>query len=151
MALESTNQRAIWLGLAPLLVRLFRLNTGRAWISGMGPKGVRKLQDGSVQILAARSIALGFADVKGDPIAGAADLPGWTTIHITPELAQQLIGRNIAVFTSMEIKHSTTGRASPEQLNWQAQVRGAGGIAGIVRSLEEAKAVVSEWIAGKIS
>lgn len=140
MASEANNQRAIWLALGSKLCRLFRLNTGRGWISGLGPKGVKKLQDGSVLIQAARSIPLGFADVKGNPIVGACDLPGWTIITITPEM----VGRKMPIFTSVEVK-SDTGRPTPDQINWRDQIIAAGGIAIIARSAEDAQQQISAW------
>lgn len=140
MSSENTNQRMIWLALGKLLCKLFRLNTGRAWISSLGPKGVQRLTDGSVHIKAARSIAMGFAYPNGDPVTGACDLPGWTEVKITPEM----VGHVIPVFTSMEIK-SGTGKPTTDQLNWRDQVQAAGGIAGIVRSPDEAIAVINDW------
>lgn len=139
MASESNNQRGIWLALGRVS-RLFRLNTGKGWISALGPKGVHRLKDGSVHIEAARPIALGFGLTSGEPVVGACDLPGWTEVVITPAM----VGCKVAVFTSMEIK-SGTGSATAEQKNWQAQVKSAGGIAGIVRSAEEALNIVKSY------
>ena len=64
---------------------------------------------------------------------GSADLIGWRTIVVTPEM----VGRRIAVFTSIEVK-TPTGRVRPEQQAWLGVVRGAGGIAGIARSVTDA-------------
>lgn len=140
MSSESTVQRQIWLALGAVS-RLFRLNTGRAWLSNLGPAGVQRLQDGSVLIRAARSIALGLAAPNGEPVVGVGDLPGWTSITITPEM----VGRRVAVFTSIETKRSKGGRASAEQLNWVDQVQKAGGIAGIANSPETARNIYDEW------
>lgn len=140
MASEAHNQRAIWLALGSKLCRLFRLNTGRGWISNLGPKGVKKLQDGSVLIHSPRSIPLGFADVKGNPIVGACDLPGWTSITVTPEM----VGQTVAIFTSVEVK-SDVGRPSADQKNWRDQIIAAGGIAIVARSPEEAQQQISSW------
>lgn len=63
---------------------------------------------------------------------GSADLIGWRTITITPEM----VGQRIAVFTSMEIK-TPTGRLTPAQHNWLGAVRAAGGIAGVARSVAD--------------
>jgi hypothetical protein len=145
MASEGANQREIWLALGKLS-RLFRLNTGRGWISNLGPKGVQKLTDGSVRIFEARSVALGFAGPNGDPISGACDLPGWTTVEITPEM----VGRKVAVFTSIECKASKGGRVTPEQKNWMDQVIKAGGIAGVARSPEEGKKIIEQWTCNRL-
>lgn len=140
MSSENTIQRQIWLALGSIS-RLFRVNTGRAWISGMGPAGVKRLPNGSVVITAARSIAMGFSAPSGDTIVGASDLAGWTTVKITPEM----VGRDVAVYTSIECKNSKGGRSSPEQLNWMAQVKIGGGIAGIVSSPAAALLIIDEW------
>lgn len=142
MAREKTTQREMWLALGRVS-RLFRLNTGLGWISNIGPKGVQKMQNGAVLIHDARPIPLGFANVSGEPIKGACDLPGWTSVVITPEM----VGRTVAVFTSIEAKGST-GRPTDDQRNWMEQVVKAGGIAGIVRSGDEALAIVEQWKRG---
>lgn len=137
---ENGNQKEIWLALAPAST-LFRLNTGRAWISNIGPKGVHRLKDGTVQIVSPRSIAIGFGMVNGSPVAGACDLPGWTTVVIDAGM----VGRKVAVFTSIECKRTVGGMTSPEQLSWMNQVRGAGGIAGVANSPQEAKNIIADW------
>lgn len=143
MSSENTVQRKIWLKIAKFCSVLFRINEGRAWISNLGPKGVQKLTDGSVLIKAARSVSLGFSYTNGDPVKGACDLPGWTVMTITPEM----VGKKVAVFTSMEIKATTGGRVTPEQINWQQQVSNAGGIAGIVNSEEAVEQVYEDYFA----
>lgn len=140
MASEGTTQREIWLKVGGTS-RLFRLNTGRGWISGLGPKGVVRLADGSVVIKAARSIALGFSAPNGDPVVGACDLPGWTTITITPEM----VGHKVAVFTSIEAKRSKGGKPTEDQLNWATQVQNAGGIAGVANSGDAAASIITSW------
>ena len=64
---------------------------------------------------------------------GSADLIGWRTITITPDM----VGRQLAVFTSIEVK-TPTGRIRPMQHAWLSTVQGAGGIAGIARSIQDA-------------
>lgn len=68
---------------------------------------------------------------------GSADLIGWRTITITPEM----VGQRIAVFTSLEIK-TPTGRLAPAQRAWMGAVLKAGGIAGVARSVTDAFAIV---------
>ena len=64
---------------------------------------------------------------------GSADLIGWRIITITPGM----VGSQVAVFTSIEVK-TPTGRIRPEQHAWMGAVTGAGGIAGIARSIQDA-------------
>ena len=83
-------------------------------------------------------------DANGRPVQfglakGSADLIGWTTRTITPDM----VGQRVAVFTSIEVK-TPTGRVSPEQRQWLEAVQAAGGIAGVARSVEDALRIVTE-------
>jgi len=82
-------------------------------------------------------------DANGRPVQfgltkGSADLIGWRTITITPEM----VGQQVAVFTSIEVK-TATGRLRPEQQQWLDAVQAAGGIAGVARSVEDALRIVT--------
>ena len=68
---------------------------------------------------------------------GSADLIGWRTVTITPEM----VGRRLAVFTSIEVK-TPTGRLTPAQHAWLGVVRGAGGIAGVARSVGDSLQII---------
>lgn len=108
MPSEQTIQQHIRLACSRGSTRLFRNNTGT------------------------------LRDINGRPVSfglckGSADLIGWTVRTITPEM----VGQQIAVFTSIEVK-STSGRVKPEQQQWLNAVQAAGGIAGIARSVGEA-------------
>lgn len=59
---------------------------------------------------------------------GSADLIGWKSVIITPEM----VGQRVAVFVSIECK-TETGKVKPDQINWLQQVNEAGGIAVVVR------------------
>ena len=48
-----------------------------------------------------------------------------------------MVGQQVAVFTSIEVK-TPTGRIRPEQQQWLNAVQAAGGIAGVARSVGEA-------------
>jgi hypothetical protein len=77
-------------------------------------------------------------DRRGVPVRyglqpGSSDLIGWRTVTITPEM----VGQQVAVFTSIEVK-TPTGRVKPEQQQWLDAVQSAGGIAGVARSVEDA-------------
>ncbi|ECO7324729.1 hypothetical protein FXO80_19620 [Salmonella enterica] len=138
---ESTVQKKIWARLGRICT-LFRTNTGRGWLSGMGPKGIIRQSDGSILMDAPRSIALGFSSPAGDPINGTADLNGWTSIIIMPEM----VGQRVAVFTSVETKRTAGGRVSPEQLRWSEQLTNAGGIALIANSEQIAHELLLSWV-----
>lgn len=108
MASEQTIQQQIRLACSRGPVRLHRNNTG-----------VLRDQHG-------RPVQFGLAK-------GSADLIGWTTRTITPDM----VGQQVAVFTSIEVK-SATGRLRPDQRQWMEAVQAAGGIAGVARSVEDA-------------
>lgn len=116
---ESPILREIWLACGALPeCRLFRNNVAMAWVGEH-----RRLANGDVLLRNARPLHAGLH-------TGSGDLIGWTTRN------------GVAVFTSLEVK-SDTGRASDAQRHWAASVAGGGGIAGIVRSPEEALALVT--------
>jgi hypothetical protein len=82
-------------------------------------------------------------DQHGRPVQfglckGSADLIGYRTVTITPEM----VGQQVAVFTSIEVK-TPTGRIRPEQQQWLETVQAAGGIAGVARSVEDAQALLA--------
>ena len=64
---------------------------------------------------------------------GSSDLIGFKTIKITPEM----IGQDLAVFTSIEVK-TNTGQLSKNQHNWLQAVKKAGGITGVARTVRDA-------------
>ena len=78
-------------------------------------------------------------DQNGRPVQfglckGSADLIGYRSITITPDM----VGQQVAVFLSIEVK-TLTGRVRPEQQQWLDAVQAAGGIAGVARSVEDAQ------------
>lgn len=70
---------------------------------------------------------------------GSADLIGWRTVTVTPDM----VGRRLAVFTSIEVK-TPKGRIRPDQTAWLGAVQAAGGIAGIARSVPDALQLVAD-------
>lgn len=131
----------IWLAVQSTS-RVFRVNTGRAWISAKGPDGVKKLANGSVLIESARPVAIGFSATDGSPVAGVGDLQGWTRVEVTPEM----VGKTLAVYTSIEVKREDGGKVSGAQKKWVDQISIAGGIGIIASSTAEAVAAIQSFI-----
>jgi hypothetical protein len=104
---ETDIQRLVQIEASKQGLRLFRNQTG-----------MYKLQDGRV-------LQSGLAK-------GSADLIGWKTMEITPDM----VGQKIAVFLSVEVK-SAKGKLSPEQTNWLNTVNQVGGIAIVARSPQD--------------
>ena len=138
MSLESPVQKRGWLALARIGVLAWRLNTGKAWVASGRPL---RLTDGSVKLPGGRPIALGFGLVSGDPVVGAGDLIGATSIVIT----QAMVGKTVAVFSSFEAKRTDGGRRGKDQITWADTITAAGGIAGFFSTPEEAIAIVQLW------
>jgi len=70
---------------------------------------------------------------------GSADLIGWQSVVITPEM----VGQRFARFLSVEVK-TPAGRVSPEQETWRQAVQKAGGIAVVARSVDDVKFLVAD-------
>ena len=68
---------------------------------------------------------------------GGSDLIGYRRVTVTPEM----VGQDVAVFAAVEVK-TPRGRIKPEQQQFVDHIRGAGGIAGIARSVDEAKNIL---------
>jgi hypothetical protein len=113
MASEQQIQQHIRIACSTGATRLFRNNTGT------------------------------LRDQHGRPVSfglckGSADLIGYRSITITPEM----VGQQVAVFASIEVK-TPTGRIRPEQRAWLETVQAAGGIAGVARSVEDAQVLLA--------
>lgn len=70
---------------------------------------------------------------------GSSDVIGWTRVTVTPAM----VGRTIAVFTAFECKvgRNTT---TVEQGAFLAAVKAQGGIAAVVRRVEDAE-IAARW------
>ncbi len=124
---NTTNQLLLDIGSEIRSVRLFRNNTGQGWIGD-----VTRIDARRILISNPRPLHAGLC-------VGSSDLIGWKTVEITPDM----VGRKVAIFTGLEVK-APKGRASSEQLNFVARVCQAGGIAGVVRNIEDVKKLLSE-------
>lgn len=72
---------------------------------------------------------------------GAGDWIGFKPVRITPEM----VGHLVAVFVSAETKRPVGAKYDPNQSIWRDTVIAAGGIAGIVHSWEQGRALVMDW------
>jgi hypothetical protein len=127
MTNESELLKKIQVKLSPQTI-LFRNNVGTGWIGT-----VKRSKTGSgIYIENSRPLNAGLC-------VGSSDLIGWKSIEITPDM----VGKKIAVFVAIEGK---TGKLNPtpEQLNFIEQLKKAGGIAGVARSVDDAFLVVNE-------
>lgn len=68
---------------------------------------------------------------------GGSDLIGYRRVTVTPEM----VGQDLAVFAAVEVK-TPRGRVKAEQQQFVDHIRSAGGIAGIARSVDEAKNIL---------
>lgn len=112
--------------------RVFRNNVANGLVGQM--KRIEK--DGPVHLNVGDWVVRNGRRTQFGLCVGSSDLIGWKTITVTPDM----IGKRIAVFTALEVK-TTSGSATPEQVQFVSAVANAGGMAGIVRSSDEAVAV----------
>lgn len=119
-------------------VRLFRNNVGQGlMIRHPSPAKRNEIIARCIELAEAMGgsgyrLAFGLSE-------GSGDLIGMRRIIITPDM----IGRAVAQFASLEVK-TGNGRPSDAQLNWAAFVNEFGGIAGVARSVEEARAILGK-------
>lgn len=130
---EHEIQQRLLLALGKGDTRLFRNNVALGWVGQTQPIKQRTsvlLHPGDAVIRHARPLHAGLC-------RGSADLIGWKTITITPDM----VGQTFAVFTAIEVK-SPTGRVTPEQAAFVKMVRRAGGLSGIARSVDEGREIL---------
>ena len=72
-------------------------------------------------------------------LPGSGDLIGWRSVVITPDM----VGTTIAQFVSVEVK-TPKGVVKPDQRLWAENVRKAGGIAVIARSVDDVKFLIAD-------
>ncbi len=70
---------------------------------------------------------------------GSSDLIGWKSVDVTPDM----IGKKVAVFLAVEIKAGKT-TVKEHQDNFIDVVREFGGIAGVVRDIEDVDKIVKD-------
>lgn len=135
-ALENQQQRECWKEFGKAGSKMFRINTGKAWAG----KGARQ-PDGSVVIPYPQHITVGLGYVDNSAVAGVSDLIGWTKVTITPEM----VGKTVAVLTCGEAKRLKGGKVSGDQKDWIELVNNDGGIAGVMRTAVDVRALIDGW------
>jgi hypothetical protein len=108
--------------------RVFRCNTGQGWTGTVTSRDLK-----SLTLFNPRPFHAGL-------IEGGADIIGWTTITVTPDM----VGARVAVFTAVEVK-TLGGRVSPAQRTFLDAVTAAGGIAGVARTDDQAVEIVRRF------
>lgn len=68
---------------------------------------------------------------------GGSDLIGMRSVVITSDM----VGKTVAVICALEVKHGSN-RATPEQENFIRVITAAGGLAGVVRTPDDARALL---------
>ncbi|WP_445505039.1 hypothetical protein [Microvirga sp. G4-2] len=103
--------------------RLFRQNTGMAWVGKVIRNGHQ------VVVTEARPFHAGLC-------VGSSDIIGITPVLVTPDM----VGKTVGVFTAYEAK---TGKlqATADQKRFIEMVRKLGGIAKVVRSPDDIERV----------
>ena len=89
-----------------------------------------RMQAGTFELIDGRHITIG--------VPGMSDLIGLSSRVITPEM----VGQRIAFFTAIEVK-SATGRPRPNQLDFIQVVSNLGGLAGVARSVDDARRILT--------
>ena len=110
---------------APLLKRIW-------FACSNGPNRLWRNNCGSLQDKQGRWVKFGVAN------PGGADLIGFKTVTVT----EDMVGKKIAIFVALEVKQKN-GRIRPEQQVFIDLVKLKGGIAAIVRSVEQAIKVLT--------
>lgn len=108
----------------------------RIWVNdnGLCYQGkVTRMGDGAV-IKGCKAIKYGLG-------TGTSDLIGFTPVEIT----QEMVGQTLPIFTAIEVK-TAKGRASAPQVKFIETISEHKGIAGIARSVEEAKEIIKNGI-----
>lgn len=97
---------------------------------GRGPVRLWRNNVGALRDQRGRLVSYGLCP-------GSSDLIGLRRLRVTPEH----LGQELAVFCALEIK-SQRGRPTAEQQRFLALVQAMGGLAGVIRSAEEARSLL---------
>ena len=131
MANEADLMRRLQKLASELGARLFRQNTGMAWVGNarqFSRTDYVRVEPGDVVIRKARPFHAG--------VTGMSDLGGWTPAKVTAEM----VGTTVAIYTQVEVKDGA--RVTKEQDAWISAVRNAGGRAGVAHNAEDLSAII---------
>src|SRR5690242_12972385 len=104
--------------------RYFVNRTAQGWVG----RSQRIAVSTTVRLGPGDVVVRGAVPLHAGLTIGSSDTIGWTPVIIT----EAMIGRKIAVFTAVEIKHET--ELSDKQANFIEEVQEAGGIAGVAHN-----------------
>lgn len=96
---------------------------------GAGPARLWRNNTGALKDASGRLVRFGLCH-------GSSDLIGLRTVTITPDM----VGQTLAVFTAIEVKDS--GRPTQQQQAFLSMVQAAGGLAGVARSVDDARSIL---------
>ncbi len=125
---ESNLQNLIRIKLSQLGILNFRNNTGMGWAGKAERHYATKritVYNGDVVVRQARPLHSGLCE-------GSSDIIGIKSVVIT----EDMIGQTLGVFVACEVK-LPKGRISPKQKIFDTNINKAGGLAGVVRSVDE--------------
>lgn len=131
---EKNIQSTIMLAASVNGANVFRNNVANA-VAG---QATRIERDGPVMLHKGDWVVKQGRRTQFGLCVGSSDLIGWRAVTVTPNM----VGRRIARFLALEVKTST-GRATDDQKNFIEAVRKNGGLAGVVRSPDEAIALLN--------
>lgn len=132
---ETPVVKDIQLALSLGDTRLWRNNVGEAW-AGNG----YETSSGGIVIPNPYRVNFGLCP-------GSGDLIGFESVVITEEM----VGRRVAVFASLEVKRpkggdrSRPGMPNKLQRDFIEHIQTAGGIAGVARSIPDAKKIIESF------
>lgn len=130
---EKNIQSLVMLAASQAGATVFRNNSGNA-VAG---KMQRIEKDGPVHLRKGDWVVRNGRRTQFGLCVGSSDLIGWK-----PEIVN---GAPFARFLALEVK-APGGRATEEQKNFITAVRRAGGLAGVVRSPDEAVAICNPLV-----
>lgn len=131
---------SILLALSAAGSRMFRNNVALAVV---GDPKVWVKHEHKVTVRPGDCIVRNARPLHAGLFKGSGDLIGPTPVVITPEM----VGRTVAVFTSIEVK-SGRGAMEEDQQKWDRFVRASGGISGEARTPEQAIEIIEAYRRG---